>query len=274
MTGTGDLPRKGPENRPGFHLKRWSPARVAIGTIAAAPMIPLGDSEAARRLSPVNTILIAGNIAIFGLELWDNNALLLTRFALVPVRIAHLQSITPTDAAASLLSLVTSLFIHAGLLHLAGNMLYLFVFGPTVEDRLGHARFFGFYLAAGIVAGLTMVAMAPQSSIPVIGASGAIAGVLGGYFVLHPGGRISTVLPSSFMLRRVEAPAILYLLIWFGLQLYLGISSGPRGPLLGGVAWWAHVGGFLFGVAVAPLVAGKAVQRRHVPVKAKPSRKR
>jgi membrane associated rhomboid family serine protease len=159
-------------------------------------------------------------------------------------------------------------------LHIAGNMLYLFVFGPAVEGRLGHARFIGFYLAAGIIACLTMVAMAPQSSVPVIGASGAIAGVLGGYFVLHPGGRINTVLPASFMLRRVEIPAILYLLIWFGLQLYLGISSGPNGPLLGGVAWWAHVGGFLFGVAAAPLIAGKPVERRRTPAKARSSRKR
>jgi membrane associated rhomboid family serine protease len=237
-------------------------------------MIPLGDSEAARRLSPVNTILIAGNIGIFGLELWDSNALLLTCFALVPVRISHLQWTRPDAAAAALLTLVSSLFLHAGVLHIAGNMLYLFVFGPAVEGRLGHARFIGFYLAAGIIACLTMVAMAPQSSVPVIGASGAIAGVLGGYFVLHPGGRINTVLPASFMLRRVEIPAILYLLIWFGLQLYLGISSGPNGPLLGGVAWWAHVGGFLFGVAAAPLIAGKPVKRRRTPAKARSSRKR
>jgi membrane associated rhomboid family serine protease len=237
-------------------------------------MIPMGDSEAARRLSPVNTILIAGNIGIFGLELWDSNALLLTCFALVPVRISHLQWTRPDAAAAALLTLVSSLFLHAGVLHIAGNMLYLFVFGPAVEGRLGHARFIGFYLAAGIIACLTMVAMAPQSSVPVIGASGAIAGVLGGYFVLHPGGRINTVLPASFMLRRVEIPAILYLLIWFGLQLYLGISSGPNGPLLGGVAWWAHVGGFLFGVAAAPLIAGKPVKRRRTPAKARSSRKR
>jgi membrane associated rhomboid family serine protease len=227
-------------------------------------MIPLGDSEAARRLSLVNTILIAGNIAIFALQLWDNNTLPLTYFALVPARISHLQWTQPAAAAAALLTLVSSLFLHAGILHVAGNMLYLFVFGPAVEGRLGHARFIGFYLAAGIIACLTMVAMAPRSSVPVIGASGAIAGVLGAYFVLHPGGRISTVLPASFILRRVEIPAIVYLLIWFGLQLYSGISSGPNGPLLGGVAWWAHVGGFLFGVAAAPLIAAKPVKRRRV----------
>jgi len=236
-------------------------------------MIPLGDSEAARRLSPVNTILIASNIAIFALELWENNALLLACFALVPVRISHLQWTQPDASTVALLTLVSSLFLHAGALHVAGNMLYLFVFGPAVEERLGHARFLGFYLAAGIIACLTMVAMAPRSSVPVIGASGAIAGVLGGYFVLHPGGRISTVLPASFVLRRVEIPAIYYLLIWFGLQLYSGISSGSSGPLLGGVAWWAHVGGFLFGVAAAPLLASKPVKRRRVPTKVRSKRR-
>jgi membrane associated rhomboid family serine protease len=155
------------------------------------------------------------------------------------------------------------------MLHVGGNMLYLFVFGPAVEGRLGHTRFIGFYLAAGILACLATVAMAPQSSVPVIGASGAIAGVLGGYFVLYPRGRISTVLPASLILRWAEVPAILYLLIWFALQLYLGISSGPGGPLLGGVAWWAHVGGFLFGVAAAPLIARKPVKRRRPSAKAR-----
>jgi rhomboid family protein len=237
-------------------------------------MIPLGDSEATRRLSPVNTTVIIVNIAIFALELQGSSALLVTRFALVPARISHLQWTWPGAAAAALATLVTSLFLHAGVLHVAGNMLYLFVFGPAVEGRLGHARFIGFYLAAGIIACLAMVAMAPQSPIPVIGASGAIAGVLGGYFVLYPGGHISTVLPASFMLRRVEVPAILYLLIWFALQLYLGISSGPGGPLLGGVAWWAHVGGFLFGVAAAPLVARKPARRRRVPAKSRASKKK
>jgi rhomboid family protein len=232
-------------------------------------MIPLGDSEATRRLSLVNTILIAGNMAVFGLEIWDSNAPLLTWFALVPARISHLQWSQPAAAGAALFTLVSSLFLHAGLLHVAGNMLYLLVFGPAVEGRLGHARFIGFYLAAGIIACLTMVAMAPQSRVPVIGASGAIAGVLGGYFMLHPGGRISTILPSSLMLRRVEVPAIFYLLIWFGLQLYWGISAGPGGPLLGGVAWWAHVGGFLFGVAAAPLIAAKPLKRRRLPAKAR-----
>jgi membrane associated rhomboid family serine protease len=237
-------------------------------------MIPLGDSEAVRRLAPANTILIAGNFAIFGLALWATNVPLVAWFALVPARISHLQWTEPGAAAAALLTLLSSLFLHAGVLHVAGNMLYLFVFGPAVEGRLGHARFIGFYLAAGSIACLTMVAMAPQSAVPVIGASGAIAGVLGGYFVLHPGGRIITVLPGLSILRRAEVPAIFYLLIWFGLQLYWGISSGPSGPLVGGVAWWAHVGGFLFGVAAAPLVAGQPVKPRRAPAKIRSSRQR
>jgi membrane associated rhomboid family serine protease len=225
-------------------------------------MIPLGDNEASRRLAPVNTILIAANIGIFGLELRNHNLPLLAWFALVPARISQLQWAEPGAAAAVLATLVSSLFLHGGLLHIIGNMLYLLVFGPAVEGRLGHRRFTVFYFAAGIIAGLATVAMAPQSTVPVIGASGAIAGVLGGYFVLCPGAHISTILPSSFLIRRAEVPAIVYLLIWFGLQLYLGISAGPRGPILSGVAWWAHVGGFLFGVAAAPLLAGQPVKRR------------
>jgi len=231
-------------------------------------MIPLGDSEAARRFAPANTILIVANITIFGMELWASNVPLLAWFALVPAHISHLQWTDPAALIVALLSLASSLFLHAVVLHVTGNMLYLCVFGPAVEARLGHMRFIGFYLAAGIVACLTMVAMAPESFVPVIGASGAIAGILGGYFVLHPGGRINTLLPASSMLRRVEVPAILYLLIWFGLQLYWGISSGPRGPLMGGVAWWAHVGGFLFGVAAAPLIAAKPSKRRRTTTKA------
>ena len=191
----------------------------------------------------------------------------------MPARISELQWTQPGAAAAALATLVTSLFLHAGLVHLAGNMLYLFVFGPAVEGRLSHARFLGFYIASGTFACLVMVAMAPRSQVPVIGASGAIAGVLGGYFVLYPGGRIKTVLPASFVLRRVDIPAVLYLLIWFALQLYLGISSGPGGPLLGGVAWWAHVGGFLFGVAAAPLAARKPARRRRAPARTRSTRK-
>jgi membrane associated rhomboid family serine protease len=237
-------------------------------------MIPLGDSEAPQRLSPVNTAIFIGNLAIFGLEVWGTNLPQLTSFALVPQRISHLQWNEPVSMMAALFTLVSSLFLHAGVLHLAGNMLFLLVFGPAVEWRLGHARFVGFYLAAGMVACVATVAMAPQSPVPVIGASGAIAGVLGGYFVLYPGGRISTLLPASPVVRRIQVPAILYLLIWFAMQLYFGISSEAGGPLRGGVAWWSHVGGFLFGVATAPLISGKRVKPRPARNRVKTTKKR
>jgi membrane associated rhomboid family serine protease len=239
-------------------------------------MIPLGDSVASRRFPLVNTILIAANLITFALETEAvrGGTPILAQFALVPASISHLDWRLPAAFAATLTTLLTSLFLHAGLLHITGNMLYLFVFGPAMETRLGHSRFFGFYLAAGIIACLATVAMAPESSVPVIGASGAIAGVLGGYFMLYPGGRIRTVLPGFALLRPVEIPAITYLLIWFGVQLLSGISSTPRGPLVGGIAWWAHVGGFLFGVASAPLLATQPVKPRRTRPVTKKRRKR
>ena len=125
--------------------------------------------------------------------------------------------------------------------------------GPAVEEQLGHLRFLWFYLLSGIAAGLAMVAMAPASHVPVIGASGAIAGVLGAYFILFPRGRILTILPLFFFIEFIQVPAVVYLLIWFAVQLYAGIRSG-QGPIAGGVAWWAHVGGFLFGIALGPFL--------------------
>ena len=107
-----------------------------------------------------------------------------------------------------------------------------------------------------------MVAMGPESRVPVIGASGAIAGVLGAYFVLYPRGRITTILPLFVFIQMVEVPAVFYLLAWFAVQLYAGISAGAEGPLVGGVAWWAHVGGFLFGVAAAPILVHKPKVKR------------
>lgn len=227
-------------------------------------MIPLRDSEASRRLTAANSLLILTNFAIFALEirLGPHAESALVPFAMVPARISHLGSAAPGAGLLALATLLTSLFLHAGLLHIAGNMLYLFIFGPAVEEAMGHLRYFCFYMLAGVAAGLAMVAMGPQSGVPVIGASGAIAGVLGAYFVLYPRGRILTILPVFLFIQFVEIPAIFYLLIWFAVQLYAGISSGAQGPLLGGVAWWAHVGGFLFGIAAAPILTPQRVTAR------------
>jgi rhomboid family protein len=222
-------------------------------------MIPLRDSEAARRLTPVNTALIALNVAVFGLEVYfaSHGNIAIGAYAMVPARIAHLSWLEPLHAARVLATIITATFLHAGLLHIAGNMLYLFIFGPAVEERMRWRRYLSFYLLSGIAAGLAMVAMGPGSQVPVIGGSGAIAGVLGAYFVLYPRGRIATILPLFVFIQVIEVPAVFYLLAWFAVQLYAGIVSGAQGPFVGGVAWWAHVGGFLFGVAAAPLLVHK-----------------
>jgi membrane associated rhomboid family serine protease len=141
-------------------------------------------------------------------------------------------------------------------------MLYLFIFGAAVEYRMGALRYLIFYFAAGIAAALATVWIAPTSSVPVIGASGAIAGVLGAYFILYPRGRILTILPIFVFVQFIEIPAVIYLFVWFAVQLYAGLQQSGRAAVMGGVAWWAHVGGFMFGVAMAPMLATKRAPSR------------
>ena len=230
-------------------------------------MIPLRDNAAPRRLTPVNLTLIAANIAVFvhELALGPRVAAFVGRFALVPAAVTRaLASNTHRnlDALEPLITTVTSMFIHGGFWHIAGNMLYLFIFGAAVEYRMGSARYLIFYLAAGIAAALATVWIAPQSSVPVIGASGAIAGVLGAYFIFYPRGRILTILPIFVFIQFIEIPAVVYLLFWFAVQLYAGLEQNSREAAMGGVAWWAHVGGFMFGVAMAPMLAINRPTRR------------
>jgi len=239
-------------------------------------MIPLRDSAAPRRLTPVNLALIAVNLAVFIYELMlgAKAAGFVARFAMVPARVS-----AASDALAAILTrpfaagpagtiaaplgtIVSSIFLHGGVWHIAGNMLYLFIFGAAVEYRMGSRRYLAFYLASAVAAAIATVAMVPGSVVPVIGASGAIAGVLGAYFILYPRGRILTVLPIFVYLQMIEIPAVIYLLLWFGVQLYAGIAAGSRGAIAGGVAWWAHVGGFLFGMLVGPMIARNEKRRR------------
>ena len=222
-------------------------------------MIPLRESAGAPRLSPVNLLLIAVNVIVFGYEIRLGAASegLMMRFGMTPARVASIGSSSTAAAGHALLTLVTALFLHGGVIHLAGNMLYLFIFGAAVEMRFGHQRYLYFYLAAGIASGLATVFIDPASEVPVIGASGAIAAVLGAYFVLYPRAKILTVLPFFVLIELVEVPALVYLLIWFGWQLFSGLESRAFHSMAGGVAWWAHIGGFLFGIAAAPLLARK-----------------
>jgi len=237
-------------------------------------MIPLRDNAAPRRLTPINLALIAANIAVFIYEisLGPRLAILAQRYALVPAAVTRAFSTNALawheaahrgfDALAPLMTLATSMFIHGGFWHIAGNMLYLFIFGAAVEYRMGSARYLIFYLAAGIAAALATVWIAPESNVPVIGASGAIAGVLGAYFIFYPRGRILTILPIFIFIQFIEIPAVIYLLFWFALQLYAGLEEGGRAGAMGGVAWWAHVGGFMFGVATGPMLAINRPPRR------------
>jgi membrane associated rhomboid family serine protease len=230
-------------------------------------MIPLRDNAAPRRLTPVNIALIAVNVAVFvyELSLGPRVAAVVDKFALVPAAVTRaVSSSAPRNLhpLEPLMTIVTSMFIHGGILHIVGNMLYLFIFGAAVEYRMGAARYLTFYLAAGIAAALATVWIAPESYVPVIGASGAIAGVLGAYFILYPRGRILTILPIFIFIQFIEIPAVIYLLFWFAIQLYAGLEEGGQAGAMGGVAWWAHVGGFMFGVALGPMLAQNRPRRR------------
>jgi membrane associated rhomboid family serine protease len=237
-------------------------------------MIPLRDSSTQRRFTPINTLLILANLAVFVYEfsLGPGVEGFVRRYAMIPARVVASLEVfhwgagpdAPNAALQPILTLVTSMFVHGGVLHVAGNMLYLFIFGAAVEWRLGSLRFLAFYLAAGIAAALATISIAPQSQIPVIGASGAIAGVLGAYFIFYPRGRVTTILPVFIFIQVIEVPAVIYLLLWFAVQLYAGLAGGSQGAPAGGVAWWAHIGGFLFGIATGPLLARMEPTRRRI----------
>ncbi|NOZ13016.1 MAG: rhomboid family intramembrane serine protease [Acidobacteria bacterium] len=177
-------------------------------------------------------------------------------YGLIPAELTHFQNMYPSVAIPPALSLITSLFIHGGFLHLAGNMWFLWIFGDNVEDRLGHFRYFIFYILAGIFASLLHVAFFPDSVIPVIGASGAISGVLGAYAVFYPHARIRTFIFIFFFFTTIMVPAAVFIGIWIFFQAISGILSlGTAGG--GGVAWFAHLGGFLFGIYALRFFTGK-----------------
>ncbi len=215
--------------------------------------IPLYDIQKRRTFPVVTVALIALNVLAFLYELSLGRDLqpFLQQVAFVPARFAE-----PGHVLADARSILASMFLHGGWAHLLGNMLYLWIFGDNVEDRFGHLRYLGFYLGAGAVATLAHAWASPGSPIPSIGASGAIAGVLGAYLVLFPRARVLTLIPLGFFIRLAELPALLVLGLWFALQLLNGAASiGATAAQTAGVAWWAHIGGFAVG-----LLAGGAVR--------------
>jgi len=218
-------------------------------------MIPLRDTIPSRRTPVAVLLIILVNAAVFGLELsLPERGLtdLVERFGIVPSTWAGL---TPSDylheprlALGLAQVLIGSQFLHAGWLHIAGNLWTLWIFGDNVEDRMGPLRFLVFYLACGIVAGLTHMHFNAGSEVPTIGASGAIAGVMGSYFVLYPRAKVITLVPFFFLFL-VELPAVVYLGFWFLTQLFSGTLALSQNEQAGGIAFLAHGGGFVCGLA-------------------------
>lgn len=218
-------------------------------------MIPIRDLNETRRTPIVTWALIAANILVFvgSLRLGTDGAeALVMRFGVIPDVLVHGSWITPRTEGGSLgswVTPVTSMFLHGGLLHLGSNMLFLHIFGDNVEDVLGRMRFIAFYLVCGLGAVVGQVLIDPSSMVPMIGASGAISGVLAGYVTLFPHARVVTLIPIFIFIHFMEVPAGIFIILWFVLQLVQGyLSLGMIAEGGGGVAWFAHIGGFLAGL--------------------------
>jgi hypothetical protein len=213
-------------------------------------MFPLRDENPSQSAPTITRALIAVNAAAFVYELVLGPELksFIFAWAMVPARLTLALRYGEEPIVRPLLTLVTSMFLHGGWLHLIGNMWYLWIFGDNVEDRLGRGKYLLFYLAAGIVAALLQYALAPASQLPTVGASGAIAGVLGGYLVAFPRARVVTLVPLFPFFQVMALPAVVVLGFWFVIQFFNGALSLGFGGAGGGVAWWAHVGGFAFGI--------------------------
>ncbi|MBN2468535.1 MAG: rhomboid family intramembrane serine protease [Deltaproteobacteria bacterium] len=230
-------------------------------------MIPLRDRNPSGTFPFVTIFLIVVNVLVFLYQLSLGRSLptFLYQYSLVPARLFYDSAAPVAASIPGILSFFSSMFFHGGWLHIIGNMWYLWIFGDNVEDRLGHGMFIVFYLVCGFVAALFHVVLNPRSIVPVVGASGAIAGVLGAYLVCYPFARVLTLVPIFVFIQLVEIPAIFFLVLWFLLQFFSGTLTiaVTAETAAGGVAWWAHVGGFLCGAVIIKLLPQrKGFQRR------------
>lgn len=228
-------------------------------------MIPLRDANPSRRTPWITIAIIAVNTLVFLYEFSLNEPMLrrmVFSMGMVPARVSAFATDPEIGFGDAFVPFFSSMFLHGGWLHLIGNMWFLWIFGDNIEDRLGHARFLLFYLLCGVGAGLAHVVFNWGSMVPTVGASGAVAGVLGGYLLLYPHARVLTLVPFFFLLL-LELPAYLILVYWFVIQLFSGAASiGVQSAQTGGVAWWAHVGGFLLGLVLVRAFTGKRPPRR------------
>jgi hypothetical protein len=214
-------------------------------------MIPLRDINRSSSVPVVTIALIVINTAVFLYEISLGPALrpFMAAYGLVPAHVTLGLRYGETGIAESIAPFLTCMFLHGGWWHLIGNMWFLWIFGDNVEDTLGSVRFLLFYLLCGLVAGAVQYLAQPASALPTVGASGAIAGVLGAYALLFPGARILTLVPIVFVLQVIEVPSVVMLGIWFLMQVLNG-SVATLGAVTAGVAWWAHIGGFLAGLGL------------------------
>lgn len=216
-------------------------------------MIPLRDTIPSRRFPLVNTAIIVLNVLVFLFESAlgpEQLEQFIWQWGLVPA------DFWQGEGIGRWLPLFSSVFMHGGWWHLISNMLALYIFGDNVEDRLGPFRYALFYLVSGLAASAAHLVAYAGSPIPTVGASGAIAGVLGAYLILYPYSRVLTLVPIFYFIRIVEIPALIYLGFWFISQLFNGLFALTSTDVFqtGGVAWWAHIGGFVFGLAVVKLI--------------------
>ncbi|MEC9491887.1 MAG: rhomboid family intramembrane serine protease [Flexistipes sp.] len=212
-------------------------------------MFPISDSIKALRKPYINTFLIIFNIAIFfyQLSLGSEMRYFIFEYGLIPLKVFAPFEIVP--AIEKIYPFFTSMFLHGGWFHLISNMYFLFIFGDNVEDDLGHVKYLFVYIMFGLAAAITQVIMFSNSGIPTIGASGAVAGVMGYYFIRYPHATVKTLVIFIFFITIVDIPAIIFLGVWFFIQFISGstqaaVASG------GGIAWWAHIGGFFSGILI------------------------
>lgn len=218
-------------------------------------MFPLQDTNPSRSFPLVTWIIIVTNVLVFMAETaMDKKELevVLQAFGVVPYRFLH------DFSAGEIATVFSSMFLHGGFMHLLGNMWFLHIFGDNVEDRMGSWNYLVFYLLAGFSAAMVQTMISAGDSTPMIGASGAISGVLGAYWVLYPQARVITLIPIFFIPHFVEIPAVFFLGLWFVMEFFSGFFSlsgatadDATGAATGGVAFWAHIGGFVFGILVA-----------------------
>ena len=221
-------------------------------------MIPISDDNPTK-LTPVVTLaLIVACVAVYAWQFHlqgNDYGDFMLHYGFTPSSLMSPQfEANSIPSVPAVVSIFTAMFLHGGLLHLAGNMLYLWIFGHTIDDAMGHARFLVFYLLSGVAAAMTMAFMDPSSVQPMVGASGAISGVLGAYMLLYPRAKVTVLVPLLIVLYPFRVNAVWVVGVWFAMQL-LALT----GPDTSGIAWWAHVGGFAAGIALTPFFKSSSV---------------